>query len=126
MIRHEMRKGVLTIDVFTCKHRLPNLCESIEFLMCNEQVTSGFVIVRFHAQQDWTDYTEFVDRNAAAPLRMSAIGVIVQDDEKMEQIEWRAGLLRPLGIQVGVFKSPEQLVAWAEDKLPAQQFAWVS
>ena len=125
MISYEVRNGLLTVDVFTCKRRLPNLCKALAALMSDGHYTTGFAIVRFHAQQNWADYAEFVDRSQADPMRMSAIGIIVEKEEQIKQVEWRAGLLRPLGVQVGVFRTPEQLAAWVEDKLPEQQFAWV-
>src|SRR5512146_2235599 len=105
MMRHNVQDGVLTVDVFTCKQRINAICSGISKLMSQGQFTSSFVIVRFHSQRDWVDYAEFTDGNVGKPIRMSALGVIVRDEEEIDRVEWRAGLLRPLGIKVGVFKT---------------------
>lgn len=115
----------MNIDVFTCKHRLPEICRIITSLVEAEEFSSGVVIVRFHAQKDWGAFFDLVPPDKRA-IGMTCLGVIVPDHDMHEKVAWRAGLLRALGIEVGVFRTVGQLSEWAKDKVPPRAHSWMS
>jgi len=94
-------------------------------LMDNREYTSGLVLVNFCLQSEWGDYYSFILKGEHEALRIHAIGVIIEDDARVDMVEWRAGLLRPLGIDTRIFRTVSEMQPWAESKLPEQVFGWI-
>ncbi len=122
MIKHQFVDGILIIHLFTCRRRLPSICEKVRNLMRDDNFTSGMVIVNFHSQVDWDDYHDFVAESDRAVSRIHSIGILVNRDELLAGMDQRAEVLRVLGIDTKVFRSVTELEIWAESKLPGRTF----
>jgi hypothetical protein len=87
--------------------------------MIDESFTSGTVIVNFHSQVDWDDYHDFLSESDKAISRIHSIGIIAKGD-LFDKLEWRAEILRLIGVDTKLFRTVAELELWAESKLPGQ------
>ena len=122
MIKHRYANGILVVNVFSSKPSIEFLCQEILHLMDDDNYTARIVMVNFHHQFHWTDYYDFLAERDQSITRIHSIGIIVEDEDKSDLIQWRAGLLRGLGIDARVFRNIAEMAGWAKSKLPDNYF----
>jgi len=121
MIKHQYEQGILIVHFFSTRQSYDYLRQELIHLMDDARCTARAAVANFHYQFDWEDYFDFIAENESL-ASIHAVGIIVKDDEKVDSIEWRSGILRSLGIDTRVFRNIEEMTDWAESKLPERYF----